>query len=350
MSASVLERRPLYGIGTVARLTGVNPDTLRVWERRYGLGASHKSPSGRRQYTQGDLEHLQLVAALVSGGARIGEIASAGRKTLEALLNNTSQDDSRLPDNKPRVVFLGASLCDWLKEHQGCLAGADALLVRAGSDDLPAELVPELRDCDALVLATPGLSRASVAEAQRLKEALSAQRLLLACEFSSQGAESQAQEAGLIVLPFPPDPARLAFEISRCAAEKVARQGQGNLGELVQPRPREFRPEELMAAQSLQHALECECPRHVAQLVESLANFEQYSADCSAENWRDAAVHARVYAFAAQSRWLMERALRALLEEHDEAFSAAVVAARTSLRDQQRGEEGGRVARPLQPV
>jgi hypothetical protein len=37
-----LETRPLYGIGTVARLTGLKPDTLRVWERRYGLGASHK--------------------------------------------------------------------------------------------------------------------------------------------------------------------------------------------------------------------------------------------------------------------------------------------------------------------
>jgi hypothetical protein len=45
MNASVktlntLEPRPLYGIGTVARLTGLKSDTLRVWERRYGLGAS----------------------------------------------------------------------------------------------------------------------------------------------------------------------------------------------------------------------------------------------------------------------------------------------------------------------
>ena len=35
---NLLEPRPLYGIGTVARLTGLKPDTLRVWERRYGLG------------------------------------------------------------------------------------------------------------------------------------------------------------------------------------------------------------------------------------------------------------------------------------------------------------------------
>ncbi|MFT7176173.1 MAG: DNA-binding transcriptional MerR regulator, partial [Halioglobus sp.] len=46
-----LETRPLYSIGTVARLSGIKADTLRVWERRYGLGASGKSAGGRREYT-----------------------------------------------------------------------------------------------------------------------------------------------------------------------------------------------------------------------------------------------------------------------------------------------------------
>ena len=64
-----LETRPLYGIGTVARLTGLKPDTLRVWERRYGLGASHKSATGRRQYTQADLEHLPFPDDAAIGNA-----------------------------------------------------------------------------------------------------------------------------------------------------------------------------------------------------------------------------------------------------------------------------------------
>ncbi|MCG6863504.1 MAG: MerR family transcriptional regulator [Chromatiaceae bacterium] len=29
---------PTYRIGAVSRLTGIAPDTLRVWERRYGVG------------------------------------------------------------------------------------------------------------------------------------------------------------------------------------------------------------------------------------------------------------------------------------------------------------------------
>ena len=39
MGSMQLQPRPLYGIGTVARLTGVKPDTLRIWENRR-LGAA----------------------------------------------------------------------------------------------------------------------------------------------------------------------------------------------------------------------------------------------------------------------------------------------------------------------
>ena len=111
MGAIQLQPRPLYGIGTVARLTGVKPDTLRIWERRYQLGASHKSASGRRQYTQADLEHLQLVAALVAAGTRIGEIAGLERRTLEALLRNRAPADSDAAlAPKLRVLFIGEAL------------------------------------------------------------------------------------------------------------------------------------------------------------------------------------------------------------------------------------------------
>ena len=131
MGQAQLIPRPLYGIGTVARLTGLKPDTLRVWERRYNLGASHKSATGRRQYTQADLEHLQLVSALIGNGARIGDIASADRRTLEVLLRarNGALGDP-VPESKPRILFVGEALCDWLDEHQGCLVNVSALLAR----------------------------------------------------------------------------------------------------------------------------------------------------------------------------------------------------------------------------
>lgn len=138
-----LEPRPLYGIGTVARLTGLKSDTLRVWERRYGLGASYKSPTGRRQYTQSDLDHLQLVSALVKQGVRIGEIAASDRKTLEVLLEQqgpASVGARAVPPAKSRAVFLGTDLCQWLDAHQGCISGVAALLARMTVEEAVATL------------------------------------------------------------------------------------------------------------------------------------------------------------------------------------------------------------------
>ena len=43
-----LEREELFPIREVARLTGVNPVTLRAWERRYGLIQPTRTESGHR--------------------------------------------------------------------------------------------------------------------------------------------------------------------------------------------------------------------------------------------------------------------------------------------------------------
>lgn len=325
MTDSVLERRPLYAIGTVARLTGLKADTLRVWERRYGLGASQKSASGRRQYTQGDLEHLQLVAALVGSGARIGEIASAGRKTLEALLQQVARNGEAPPPPKPRIAFLGEPLCDWLDRHQGCLAGVDALLLRAGGDALPEGVRERLLGCDALVLFTPHLGGAAVESATALRVDLEVDRVILVHDGAGGRGEARARAAGLATLPFPPEPGRLTFELSRCATEHLARRGCADMGELMQVQPREFSAEELAAAASLRSGPDCECTRQIAQLAASLSDAEALSAQYPAESWHDAAVHARAYVFTAQARWLIERALKALLEGREADFTQAPV-------------------------
>jgi DNA-binding transcriptional MerR regulator len=329
MQQAELETRPLYGIGTVARLTGLKPDTLRVWERRYGLGASHKSATGRRQYTQADLEHLQLVAALVRSGARIGEIAASERKTLEMLLRNQGQRGrAALPERKPRVVFLGKQLCDWLEGHQGCIAGVDARLARVALADVDAALEDQLDHSDTLVVECANLASSNVQRLQELAERLQATKVIVCYQFGSQRWLEELAARGLAATTFPPDPAYLAFEITRSAAEKEASLGEGNLGDLVAPRPRQFSELELSAARSLKSTLDCECPRHISDLIRALANFEEYSASCSVDNWHDAAVHACIYAYTGQARHLMEKALQAVLEERGEEF-------RTLLREKQ---------------
>lgn len=322
MQVQTLEPRPLYGIGTVARLTGLKPDTLRVWERRYGLGASHKSSTGRRQYTQADLEHLQLVSALVKSGARIGEIAASERKTLEMLLKGQDRKGKlTVPPSKPRAIIIGDRLCDWLDEHQGCVANVNALLARVPLMDL--QLDPEQQTpVDMLVVDCPTLSAVNVARVTELAEALAAKRVVVVYQFGNERWLDELQAREVVTTAFPPDPAFLAYEANRSVTDKAVSLGESNLGDLVATKPRQFSEQELSAARNLKNALDCECPRHITDLIRALAHFEEYSASCSVENWHDAAVHSCIYAYTGQARWLMEKALQAVLEERGEEYAA----------------------------
>ena len=325
MQNAVLESRPLYAIGTVARLTGLKPDTLRIWERRYGLGASQKSATGRRQYTQSDLDHLQLIAALVDAGSRIGEIATAPRKTLEMLLRRQANiPDGAVPEPKPLVLFVGSGLCDWLDEHQGCLASVDARLARCTL----GEAAPgDLGEVDTLVVECATLGMAQLDEIKTLSAALQPNRVLATYRHCNERRLKQLESEDISAVEFPPDPAYLAFELGRTVAEKATRAGVANMGDLITAKPREFSPQELTAARSLQNALECECPRHITDLIRALASFEEYSVNCSVESWQEAAVHSCIYAYTGQARWLMEKALAAALDERKVEFAQALQAA-----------------------
>lgn len=325
MNTALFEPRPLYGIGTVARLTGLKPDTLRVWERRYGLGASHKSATGRRQYTQSDLDHLQLIAALVNDGARIGEIANSERKTLEMLLRQRGiRGRDALSKSKPRAVFVGAALCKWLDSHQGCISGVDARLARMDIAAMEESAFAVLKDSDVMILECASLSRASVTRIKSLHDDALTKRIIVVYQFGNTQWLEDLEAAGIAAMAFPPDAGKLAFEIARNIAESEVSAGESNFGELMTAKPRQFGAAELAAAASLESTLDCECPKHIAQLIAALIAFEEYSASCSVDNWHEAAVHSCIYTYAGQARHLMEKALRTVLEERGEEFRAAL--------------------------
>jgi len=56
----------------------------------------------------------------------------------------------------------------------------------------------------------------------------------------------------------------------------------------------------------------CECPRHLADLVTMLGQFEAYSADCETRQPADVALHAYLYRVAGHARAMMEEALLTL--------------------------------------
>jgi DNA-binding transcriptional MerR regulator len=66
---------PGLPISVVANQLGVDPATLRAWHRRYGLGASTRSPGGHRRYTRQDVHRLREMRELVAAGVTPAEAA-----------------------------------------------------------------------------------------------------------------------------------------------------------------------------------------------------------------------------------------------------------------------------------
>ncbi len=64
----------LYPIRTVSNLTGVNPITLRAWERRYGLIKPLRTEKGHRLYTQGDIDLINRVVEVLNKGIAISQV------------------------------------------------------------------------------------------------------------------------------------------------------------------------------------------------------------------------------------------------------------------------------------
>ena len=67
----------LFPIRTIATLTGVNPITLRAWERRYGLINPVRTPKGHRLYARAHIDLIHRVLTLLDKGMAISQVQHA---------------------------------------------------------------------------------------------------------------------------------------------------------------------------------------------------------------------------------------------------------------------------------
>ncbi len=72
----------MYTVKRAAELTGIAPDTLRVWERRYGVVAPLRSEGGYRLYDDSALRRLAAMKTLIDSG---WGAAQAARHVLDGI-------------------------------------------------------------------------------------------------------------------------------------------------------------------------------------------------------------------------------------------------------------------------
>lgn len=71
-----LVHQELFPIREVSRLTGVNPVTLRAWERRYGLIQPTRTESGHRLYSQADIDAIDSILGWLRRGVAVSKVGS----------------------------------------------------------------------------------------------------------------------------------------------------------------------------------------------------------------------------------------------------------------------------------
>jgi DNA-binding transcriptional MerR regulator len=98
-----------YNLGAVIRETGLNPDTLRAWERRYNLPQPTRSDGGQRLYTQKDLEILHWLIKKQETGLRISQAAELYHTQVEAGIDPI-EEERLAAQTSPQPVVAGENL------------------------------------------------------------------------------------------------------------------------------------------------------------------------------------------------------------------------------------------------
>lgn len=89
-----MPRPARFTIRAASALTGINPNTLRAWERRYGLVRPERTPKGYRLYTEADIERLRVIQRAMQKGISVGQVKEhlGDAETLTALLEEPTPE------------------------------------------------------------------------------------------------------------------------------------------------------------------------------------------------------------------------------------------------------------------
>lgn len=111
----------LLPIREVSRLTGVNPVTLRAWERRYGLIQPTRTESGHRLYSKADIETVERILDWIGRGvavSKVGKILARDDQQAAAVrAERDTGEDAQWPQWQARLKLAVSAFDDRTLEH-----------------------------------------------------------------------------------------------------------------------------------------------------------------------------------------------------------------------------------------
>ena len=329
-SASAPTRRaaapsPHYRSGAVARMVRMPVSTLRIWEQRYKVVAPATTPTGHRLYSAADVARLALLKQLTDHGHAIGAIAALSVSQLQQVASThvttgAAGGSPPLPRPVPwRLVVVGTALARRLQRSAVVQRLRQPPQVIAVFDTLTqAAHASRERPIDLLIFQAPSLQAGSLAELKAAVKAWGARYAAVVYRFAGAAAREPFTGAEVLLLRDPQDDDTLgawlaALELAAAARDLQPQDKTFQNDTLWLPAgdaaPRRFDDATLTDFAGMSSTIACECPRHVAELLLQLSNFEAYSADCENLSPADAVLHAYLRRVAGASRALFESAL-----------------------------------------
>lgn len=311
------KQEALYGIGAVARMTGLTDHTLRVWERRYGAVVARRAANRRREYTSADVDKLRLLKRLTDQGIAISQIADLAVEELRERAGDVTDLTLTAVSGPLRLAVLGDLLPGRLRSAGSRL---EPIEIRV-ADSNPERFAADLRqqDVDVLLIEVPVLDSRAVATMNDLMAGANARRGIFLYGFARSADVQSARDQGLQALRAPADldqiraaalravsPVGAAAAASATATPAEETPIPGSSGPIP---PRRFNTQQLANLASVSTSIDCECPHHLAQLVTDLSAFEIYSANCVSRGKEDEALHRYLHRTTAEARAIVELAL-----------------------------------------
>lgn len=305
--ASALAKPEGLRIGAVSRLTRIPVDTLRAWERRYGVVAPSRELSAVRLYHHDDVGRLARIKRLVDSGHAIGSVANLSCAELEAMLALHSspalaQADSRDLIDATQVVCFSDSATPM---EPGLVERESVTVLGVYRSWAAFETAVMQHLPQALVIDMPALIPERVDEILRLFWRSAVARVIVCYAFSPAALVSRLEAEGVIALQSPVSRSQIVRELRRPASHV----SDARTATHQDPAPRRFDDAALVEMARLSSSVACECPGHLVGIIRTLNEFEFYSATCEHRHPDDAAVHAMLRASTGNARAAMERAL-----------------------------------------
>ena len=297
-----------YRSGVTARLAGLPVETLRVWERRYGISDTSRSAHGQRLYSEAQVHRLRLIKQLVDQGHPIGALAQLSFEQLGALAVVPA---SRTPSQPVRVGLVGQSLLRRLAGGGRELIALD-IVAQCSELDAAAASMSGV-GAEVLLMEMSELDDGVIPALVALRQQLGVAAVVL-YRFCASATIRQLRAHGCLVARAPSDVAEIVLLCQAALASVPASvaQAQAAMTGLGAPAPRRFDDQALALLAAAPSSVLCECPRHLSDILLMLNSFERYSEQCAARTADDALLHEQLNHAAGSARVLLESALERL--------------------------------------